>query len=298
MRKIKKINGYLVVKFNDRELREWAGTALGTYGVIDAELYTGTLEVDRSVMEYDDADSLEVAIEMARGLESELDAEEPDVTVTVIRETDERTTEKETVDPEALFNSEKNFLERQIVSYHYPDTDHRTAAHELYGFARALKELGIIEDGDERFSVALDAFAHVGPKAPNPYISKEKTDAVPLEAWKKLKADVNEKVSEACGEIARQRETFEHIPPELKKDRDARRLYSLGLALEGDCPQNDCTLYRNIFRMAQELDSTLDTLEGHAADILRRELFKNYRELREMYLFNHAIQSYKEAMQQ
>ena len=53
MRKIKKINGYLVVKFNDRELREWEGTALGNYGVIDAELYTGCLEVDRGAMEYD-----------------------------------------------------------------------------------------------------------------------------------------------------------------------------------------------------------------------------------------------------
>lgn len=53
MRKMKKINGYLVVKFNDRELREWEGTALGKYGVIDAELYTGTLEVDRGAMEYE-----------------------------------------------------------------------------------------------------------------------------------------------------------------------------------------------------------------------------------------------------
>ena len=271
MRKIKKINGYLVVKFNDRERREWED--LGTYGVIDAELYTGTLEVDRSVMEYDDADSLEVAIEQARGLESELDAEEPDVTVTVIRETDDRTVEEEHLVPEALFVAEKKFLERQIESYHYPDTDHRAAAHELYGFARALKELGIIEDGDERFSVTLDTFAHVGPKAPRPY------------------------AQEAEEGPAAQRETFKHIPPELKGDRDARRLYSLGLALEGDCPQNDCTLYRNIFHTAQELDSALDTIEGHAADVLRRELLKNYRELREMYLFNHAIQSYKEAMQ-
>ena len=38
MRKMKKINGYLVVKFNARELREYEGTALGAYGVIDAEL--------------------------------------------------------------------------------------------------------------------------------------------------------------------------------------------------------------------------------------------------------------------
>lgn len=47
MRKMKKINGYLVVKFNARELREYESTALGEYGVIDAELYTGILDVDR-----------------------------------------------------------------------------------------------------------------------------------------------------------------------------------------------------------------------------------------------------------
>lgn len=52
MRKMKKINGYLVVKFNARELREYEGTALGEYGVIDAELYTGILDVDRGAMEY------------------------------------------------------------------------------------------------------------------------------------------------------------------------------------------------------------------------------------------------------
>ena len=51
MRKMKKINGYLVVKFNARELREYEGAALGEYGVIDAELYTGNLDVDRGAME-------------------------------------------------------------------------------------------------------------------------------------------------------------------------------------------------------------------------------------------------------
>lgn len=61
MRKMKKINGYLVVKFNARELREYEGTALGEYGVIDAELYTGILDVDRGAMEYDNAGSMEEA---------------------------------------------------------------------------------------------------------------------------------------------------------------------------------------------------------------------------------------------
>ena len=67
MRKMKKINGYLVVKFNARELREYEGTALGEYGVIDAELYTGILDIDRGAMEYDNAGSMEEAVELARG---------------------------------------------------------------------------------------------------------------------------------------------------------------------------------------------------------------------------------------
>ena len=62
MRKMKKINGYLVVKFNARELREYEGTALGEYGVIDAELYTGILDIDRGAMEYDNAGSMEEAV--------------------------------------------------------------------------------------------------------------------------------------------------------------------------------------------------------------------------------------------
>ena len=75
MKKVKKINGYLIVQFSDREVRELDG-AIGKYGVIDAELYTGCLGIDRGAMEYDDADSLEVAVEQARGLDSEVDIDE------------------------------------------------------------------------------------------------------------------------------------------------------------------------------------------------------------------------------
>ena len=65
MRKIKKINGYLIVKFNDREKRDNEGTGLGEYGVIDAELYTGHLDIDRGEMEYDGAGTLEEAVAFA-----------------------------------------------------------------------------------------------------------------------------------------------------------------------------------------------------------------------------------------
>lgn len=140
MRKIKKINGFLVVKFNDREKREYEGTALGEYGVIDAEVYTGNLDIDRGAMEYDDADTLEVAVELARGLESEEDITDEPPTYTAAVETNESYTE-ETVEPAALIEGWTRRLATQVKSKHYPDTDPRTAAHELYGFKMALHQM-------------------------------------------------------------------------------------------------------------------------------------------------------------
>ena len=147
MRKMKKINGYLVVKFNARELREYEGTALGEYGVIDAELYTGILDVDRGAMEYDNAGSMEEAVELARGLESELDSEEPEVKVTIVKETDE-TTEEEEVDAQQMIAGWENVLRGQVASAHYKDVDERTAAHELYGYKVALRDLGLLDRED------------------------------------------------------------------------------------------------------------------------------------------------------
>lgn len=122
MRKMKKINGYLVVKFNARELREYEGTALGEYGVIDAELYTGNLDVDRGAMEYDNAGSMEEAVELARGLESELDAEEPEVKVTIVKETDE-TTEEEEVDAQQMIAGWENVLRELDAALDSLDAD-------------------------------------------------------------------------------------------------------------------------------------------------------------------------------
>ena len=147
MRKMKKINGYLVVKFNARELREYEGTALGEYGVIDAELYRGLLAEVRGAMEYDPAASMEEAGELARGLESELDAEEPEVKVTIVKETDE-TTEEEEVDAQQMIAGWENVLRGQVASAHYKDVDERTAAHELYGYKVALRDLGLLDRED------------------------------------------------------------------------------------------------------------------------------------------------------
>ena len=160
MRKLKKINGYLVVRFNDREKREYEGTGLGNFGVIDAELYTGILDVDRSVMEYDDAETLEIALEQARGLESELDVVEPEVKITVIIEGETEVSEED-VEPESLFKGQRATLEAQLKHGPHLDLDPLTAAHELHGYARALEDLGMIDGHDERFLVERNTFGEV-----------------------------------------------------------------------------------------------------------------------------------------
>lgn len=255
MRKMKKINGYLVVKFNARELREYEGTALGEYGVIDAELYTGVLDIDRGAMEYDNAGSMEEAVELARGLESELDAEEPEVKVTIVKETDE-TTEEEEVDAQQMIAGWENTLRGQVTSPHYKDVDARTAAHELYGYKAALRDLGLLTRED--CFVLPDTFG----------------------AWPGRE----------------ERTTFEHLHPELKRHRETAQLYALGLALAEDCPPNDCRVYLNIFDGARELDAALDNLDadGIPALALRKALRERVGELAEMYRDNYAIQKYRE----
>ena len=160
MRKLKKINGYLVVRFNDREKREYEGTGLGNFGVIDAELYTGILDVDRSAMEYDDIETLEIALEQARGLESELDVVEPEVKITVIIEGETEVSEED-VEPESLFKGQRATLEAQLKHGPHLDLDPLTAAHELHGYAKALEDLGMIDGHDERFMVERNTFGEV-----------------------------------------------------------------------------------------------------------------------------------------
>ncbi len=156
MRKMKKINGYLVVKFNDREKRLNADTGLGSFGVIDAEQYTGILDIDRDAMEYDSADTIEEAIEQARGLESELDTEEPPVKFTIVTETDTGSTEEE-VDPVSLFRRESNLIRNQASNPGWPYINETTASYHLRGYVSALEDLGLANQGDERFRIDMEA---------------------------------------------------------------------------------------------------------------------------------------------
>lgn len=96
-----------------------------------------------------------------------------------------------------------------------------------------------------------------------------------------------------------ERTSFQNLPPELRDNPLTRRVYSLGLVLGEDCPGNDCTVYRNIFRMAQELDEALDHVRKSSAPeiALRSALRKNVAELREMYSENFAVKQFREGMQ-
>lgn len=163
MRKIKKINGFLVVRFNDREKRNYPD--LGSFGVIDAEQYTGDFDFDRDAMEYTDADCIEVAVEQARGLESESDFSEEPPVCTVIVESDAECSEEE-VEPQLMIAGWEQQLETQVESKHHPDIDAKAAAHELHGFKVALYRLGMI--GKSETEVDPDHFEANKLEEPEP----------------------------------------------------------------------------------------------------------------------------------
>ena len=324
MRKIKKINGYLVVKFNDREKRDNEGTGLGEYGVIDAELYTGHLDIDRGEMEYDGAGTLEEAVELARGLESEMDIAEQPPTYTVSTETDESYTEEE-VDPQLLINGWESTLQEQVKSDRHPEMTPSAAAHELHGFKAALYHMGLL-DGEE---VEVDA-QHFGPApaccsfeddgyrgigilaggnlaeiSPHDYEEGETITGCTVQvlrcrrcghesfAWSRAASRDKEMDDHAKSAEGGQR--FEQLPAEY--DSYNGPVYRLGLRLEADCPDNDCRIFLNIFKGAREIDEALGKVAGAPQRVLLRELKKEFRELQKMYLFNHAVLKYAKEVQ-
>ena len=118
MRKMKKINGFLVVRFNDREKRN--NPTLGSFGVIDGSQYTGDLDFDLDAFEYTDADLIEIAVEQARGLDAEQDYSEEPPVYTVIAETAEEVKEEE-VKPRGLIRAREKRLAAEIKSRNFPD---------------------------------------------------------------------------------------------------------------------------------------------------------------------------------
>ena len=150
MRKLRKINGYLVVRFNEVERNGMEG--LGTYGIIDAELYTGKLGIDIGAMEYSDAETIEQAAEQAQGLDAVFEGDD---------------LLKPTEVGEDLVEQYKVELEAQIESNHFfPDVCPHTARHRLHGYMCGLRDCGRLEAGQvvvprELFEAPADTFRHL-----------------------------------------------------------------------------------------------------------------------------------------
>lgn len=328
MRKMKKINGFLVVRFNDREKRN--NPTLGSFGVINAEDYTGDLDYDLDAMEYTDADLIEIAVEQARGLNAEEDFSDEPATYTVITETADEAREEE-VAPKAMALSWAEQLKTQIKSKHYPDIDPRTAAHELNGYKTALRELGLLEadeaivepdvfgeacehytDEGHHVDMMLPSRAGLAIVSPHDYEEGETFTGCTVQtlkcrrcgresfAWSKGPA-LGPEQEEAPELEFSERTTFENLSGGLKNDPIVRKVYALGLALADaeECPVNDCRVYLNIFNMARELDEALDNVkpDGAPALALRGALRDRLGELREMYFENYALKKFKEGMQ-
>lgn len=295
MRKMKKINGFLVVKFNARELREWEGTALGNYGVIDEELYTGKLEIDRGSMEYDDIETIEEAVEMARGLYTEEDFTEQPSTYAIIEEAGAEVVERVSVEPQLMIDGWAKSLEKQIKSPHYPGVNANTARHELYGYKVALTELGLLDS--EACLVLPNAFGPEEPEDLLAYICDEVCkERIPGRTQEELdavcaKCEVNRLAATPTLEPPHKpRDAFQHIG---NGGSITLEIYALGLKLAEDCPMNDCHLYLNIFNMCRELDDQIDRVKGWPRELLEMELKRKHRELEKMFMLNYAIKEYK-----
>lgn len=318
MRKMKKINGFLVVRFNDREKRVYPD--LGSFGVIDAEQYVGDIDLDLGEMEYTDAETMEIAVEQARGLNAEVDYGEKPTTYAVITET-ATTSREEEVAPKAMALSYEEQLKTQIKSKHYPDIDPRTAAHELNGYKTALHHLGLLEADDaitepdafgeacqlytdegHRVDIMLPSKAGLAVLSPHDYEEGETFTGCTVQTLKCRRCG-RESFAWSKGpgpeqEEAQAKETFTNLPSGMRSDRNTRKVYALGLALAEECPDNDCRVYLNIFNAARELDEALDTVKPNSAPFLalRSALVQYAGELWQMYAENYAVQQYKKGM--
>lgn len=84
---------------------------------------------------------------------------------------------------------------------------------------------------------------------------------------------------------------------EIKSLELGYSLRSLGEQLIKECPENDCTIYRNIFvdyqRSLEQYRQIADTLTDTLNYGIRKELRERRSELTRMYNENYAIQCYK-----
>ena len=76
-------------------------------------------------------------------------------------------------------------------------------------------------------------------------------------------------------------------------------LRKLGEALSGECPTNDCQIYRNVYgmhkRMVEDYKriSEMPGISESTLLVIHKEIIRYQKELLDMYLKNYAIECYK-----
>jgi len=87
-------------------------------------------------------------------------------------------------------------------------------------------------------------------------------------------------------------QSFLHLTTD-QRGSYATKVYDLGIQFEKECPNDDCRIYRNTFRMCRELDEQIILLSGWPRKVVECELRKIYLELEGMYMMNYAVKMYR-----
>lgn len=73
----------------------------------------------------------------------------------------------------------------------------------------------------------------------------------------------------------------------------------LGERLLQDCPQDDCIVYRNTYRIYKEIEADYSRLCGSISETtaraIEKQALKLHKELNEMYFSNYALQEYRKS---
>lgn len=86
--------------------------------------------------------------------------------------------------------------------------------------------------------------------------------------------------------------TFRNLSEGLFTE-DYYRYYNVGLALESNCPPNDCQKYLNLFHRCRDLDNQVNRLKGHSRAVLASHLQDECWELGMMFYLNNDIREYR-----
>ena len=157
--------------------------------------------------------------------------------------------------------------------------------HEALAYLAALRDGQILQENECEHYAAQIAEAGAAWETVLEGVSFED-----LSRLRHLLREVDEYIKDG-GELFN---GFQHETERIPAHR-LEELHQLGTALLGECPENDCTIYRNVFRMAVDVDGQMGKLTGHARETMQREYDRLLRELNRLYTMNHAVKKYREA---